>query len=102
MFSLYEERDEYISSKNLSVIDSEFNDILFIWWLIAFQSPLAEPWIIPIMQGYVQIEKCQLEFDEESPDSYKDPLHSPIDPTLQYTITLISRRSRYRAGKNIS
>lgn len=39
-------------------------------------------WIVPIIQGFIQIEDCKLSLEE----------------TKEYRLILISRRSRYRAG----
>jgi hypothetical protein len=73
--------------------------------LINSKDALADPWIVPIIQGYVQIEMCSLEYDME--DAMSDnsnrrspspaPPSTPKDP-IEYKISLISRRSRYRAG----
>ncbi|KAL1137682.1 hypothetical protein AAG570_009378 [Ranatra chinensis] len=56
---------------------------------IFFQNPLAKAWVLPIIQGFVQIEHFQLELDPASPQNGKKE---------SFTISLISRRSRYRAG----
>jgi hypothetical protein len=29
--------------------------------VFSFQCPLADPWIVPIIQGFVQIEHCKVE-----------------------------------------
>lgn len=51
------------------------------------QTDKANCWILPIIQGYVQIEKCIVEvgFDEQ-----------PQQET--FNLAIISRRSRFRAG----
>nr|CAD7394690.1 unnamed protein product [Timema cristinae] len=56
--------------------------------IIMMNTPLADPWIIPIIQGFVQIEKCKVEVGYETAE--------PSNET--FTLILISRRSRFRAG----
>lgn len=59
---------------------------------------------MPIVQGYVQIENCQVNLND--PDDVWESLGtrspSPVPPAAQelieYKISLISRRSRHRAG----
>ncbi|XP_014219978.1 phosphatidylinositide phosphatase SAC2 [Copidosoma floridanum] len=55
--------------------------------IINLNTQEANCWILPIIQGYVQIEKCQVEvgFDGQ-------PLHEI------FNLAIISRRSRFRAG----
>jgi hypothetical protein len=50
------------------------------------QDPNARPWLIPVIQGFVQIERCRL------------PAADPLEPEIQFDLALISRRSRHRAG----
>ncbi|XP_071541737.1 phosphatidylinositide phosphatase SAC2 isoform X2 [Panulirus ornatus] len=50
-------------------------------------------WIVPVIQGFVQIESVPLDASVTSPDDSLDK-----QKRNQYTLTLISRRSRYRAG----
>ncbi|XP_070539882.1 phosphatidylinositide phosphatase SAC2-like isoform X2 [Ptychodera flava] len=56
----------------------------------------ADHWIVPIIQGYVQIEQCKLDFTEDktTPEEELPFFKEPLD----FTLTLISRRSRHRAG----
>lgn len=62
---------------------------------------LYSHWIIPVIQGYVQIENCVLDFTQSSsstldlsPD-YGNSRH--LEP-LEYQLGIISRRSIHRAG----
>ncbi|XP_077992245.1 phosphatidylinositide phosphatase SAC2-like [Glandiceps talaboti] len=78
------------------------NDIFF-WNKFMMQDILdskdtqqADHWILPIIQGYVQIEPCRLDFTEDKTTPEEElPLFK--DP-VEFTLTIISRRSRYRAG----
>ncbi|XP_077870090.1 phosphatidylinositide phosphatase SAC2-like [Saccoglossus kowalevskii] len=54
---------------------------------------LSDHWRVPVIQGFVQIEKCQLDFSED--EEADDPM---LQEPLQFTLSLISRRSRHRAG----
>ncbi|XP_022917953.1 phosphatidylinositide phosphatase SAC2 isoform X2 [Onthophagus taurus] len=60
--------------------------------LIELNNPLADPWILPIIQGYIQIEHCKVEVDND----YRGVKTSPKYEI--FTLSIISRRSRYRAG----
>lgn len=81
-------------------------------------SAYSHSWVLPIIQGFVQIEKCYFDLNEtspvgsatkqfstEGPDNV--PLHKPNSQTNlsamlngrdYYLMTIISRRSRFRAG----
>ncbi|XP_044737483.1 phosphatidylinositide phosphatase SAC2 [Chrysoperla carnea] len=61
--------------------------------LISFNNSLADPWILPIIQGFVQIEHCKVEVGF---DNLGNEIYEPRYET--FTLSLISRRSRYRAG----
>lgn len=85
-------------------------------------SSFSHLWVLPIIQGFVQIEKCFFDLNESSPvgcdpkdfpqqsnGSTNSPAITPIstNSTLlgsvlegrdYYLMTLISRRSRFRAG----
>ncbi|XP_062592434.1 phosphatidylinositide phosphatase SAC2-like, partial [Saccostrea cucullata] len=58
-------------------------------------------WIVPVIQGYVQMENCVLDFTPSSTSSldlspdYGNSKH--LDP-LEYQLGIISRRSIHRAG----
>lgn len=70
----------------------------------------SHTWVLPIIQGFVQIEKCYFDSTDLSPigSSQKDqvPASSGVPGTAgaileerdYYVMTLISRRSHYRAG----
>ena len=65
---------------------------------------LCSHWAVPIIQGFVQIETCTLDFDT-SPDKSPSELSPEFgqkntsDP-WSFTMALISRRSIHRAGKS--
>ncbi|XP_042239894.1 phosphatidylinositide phosphatase SAC2-like, partial [Homarus americanus] len=61
--------------------------------LIDQEIPNLDIWIVPVIQGYVQTEAVPLDATVSSPDDSMDKQKRD-----QYTLTLISRRSRYRAG----
>ena len=73
--------------------------------LSVVQDPLADPWIVPIIQGYVQIERCISIYDDDLDTVEPDigvangngmvPLNKK---EIAYKLCLISRRSRHRAG----
>eukprot|EP00795_Rhopilema_esculentum_P012362 gene12362-3018_t len=87
--------------------------------LIDSKEPLAKHWILPIIQGYFEVERCSIDImdglpfpalnKEEDPDSssgdeedgYIEVKDFKTGENLlenEYDILLISRRSRYRAG----
>lgn len=51
------------------------------------QTDKANLWILPIIQGYVQIEKCKVEVGIDEQPHYET-----------FNLAIISRRSRFRAG----
>ncbi|XP_044754264.1 phosphatidylinositide phosphatase SAC2 isoform X2 [Coccinella septempunctata] len=56
-------------------------------------SSLYDPWILPIIQGYIQIEKCRVNTELY----YQSNI--PCDKSYEiFTLSIISRRSRFRAG----
>ncbi|XP_073970168.1 phosphatidylinositide phosphatase spermathreecae isoform X3 [Rhodnius prolixus] len=57
--------------------------------IIDLNNELAKAWILPIIQGYVQIEHCIIDVD---PSTFGNTR------TEKVTLGIISRRSRYRAG----
>ncbi|XP_033361914.1 phosphatidylinositide phosphatase SAC2 isoform X2 [Bombus vosnesenskii] len=93
------------SLQRLCVTDSQWNeeqqnkplwqrvDDRFFWNkhmlqdIINLKTDKANSWILPVIQGYVQIEKCKVEvgIDEQ-------PHHET------FNLAIISRRSRFRAG----
>ncbi|XP_059497151.1 phosphatidylinositide phosphatase SAC2-like [Stegostoma tigrinum] len=70
--------------------------------LLEEKNALAKQWIIPIIQGFVQMEEMQLcmsELDEDdSSSSLSLDLELLSDPEPRFLLLLISRRSRYRGG----
>ncbi|KAG8189742.1 hypothetical protein JTE90_012918 [Oedothorax gibbosus] len=73
--------------------------------LINLNDPLCDPWITPIIQGFVQIEQCWIDIvdDAESLSAdgsrfFQPPVLLPESSAKNYTMILISRRSRHRAG----
>ncbi|KAJ9598474.1 hypothetical protein L9F63_010843, partial [Diploptera punctata] len=61
--------------------------------IMALDNPLADPWIVPIIQGYVQIEHCKVEI------GFDPAINEALEPRYEmFTLSLISRRSRFRAG----
>nr|CAH7731652.1 unnamed protein product [Callosobruchus chinensis] len=59
--------------------------------IIELENPLCDPWILPIIQGYIQIENCKVEMGREMIDT--DQKSYEI-----FTLCILSRRSRFRAG----
>ncbi|XP_063992816.1 phosphatidylinositide phosphatase SAC2 isoform X2 [Diachasmimorpha longicaudata] len=55
--------------------------------LISLNSDAANHWILPIIQGYIQIEKCKVEVGYDNQPQYET-----------FNLAIISRRSRFRAG----
>ncbi|CAG9818977.1 unnamed protein product [Phaedon cochleariae] len=87
------EKDGSIDPKALwkTVDDRFFWNKHMLNTMIETGNPLFDPWIMPIIQGYVQIEDCKVEMDRNMIDS----------EAKQYEIfklCIISRRSRFRAG----
>ena len=68
--------------------------------LIELGDQRLDAWITPFIQGYVEIRECALDFQEA--ESYYDETNPETATSAKlpdfYTIALISRRSRYRAG----
>lgn len=67
-------------------------------------TPDVDFWIIPIIQGFVQIEELVVNYTESSDDEKSSPETPPQDSTCvddihpRFLVALISRRSRHRAG----
>lgn len=70
-----------------------------------FQTPDVDFWIIPIIQGFVQIEELVVNYNESSDDEKSSPETPPQESTCvddihpRFLVALISRRSRHRAGE---
>ncbi|KAJ8920227.1 hypothetical protein NQ315_011888 [Exocentrus adspersus] len=60
--------------------------------IIDTENPLCDPWILPIIQGYIQIEDCKVEVGRELGSSASDASYEI------FTLCILSRRSRFRAG----
>ena len=67
--------------------------------LIECNSDEASLWILPVIQGFVQIENCFIEICTNTEEAYssKDSNSNKMNP-VNYSMALISRRSRFRAG----
>lgn len=52
---------------------------------------MYDPWIIPVIQGYIQIEDCKVEVG-------RDLIEKPEMNYEIFTLSILSRRSRFRAG----
>ncbi|CAH2323273.1 phosphatidylinositide phosphatase SAC2 isoform X1 [Pelobates cultripes] len=72
--------------------------------LIKLEDPLRSFWILPIIQGFVQIEELVVNYNESSDDEKSSPETPLQEPTCvddvhpRFLVALISRRSRHRAG----
>ncbi|KAK9882655.1 hypothetical protein WA026_022521 [Henosepilachna vigintioctopunctata] len=60
---------------------------------IQIESSLFDPWILPIIQGYIQIEKCKVNIGQY----YQSGVLSDKCHEI-FTLCILSRRSRFRAG----
>ncbi|XP_023564752.1 phosphatidylinositide phosphatase SAC2 isoform X3 [Octodon degus] len=67
-------------------------------------TPDVDFWIIPLIQGFVQIEELVVNYNESSDDEKSSPETPPQESTCvddihpRFLVALISRRSRHRAG----
>ncbi|XP_014800826.1 PREDICTED: phosphatidylinositide phosphatase SAC2 [Calidris pugnax] len=72
--------------------------------LITIDNAEVDFWIIPIIQGFVQIEELVVNYNESSDDDKSSPETPPQESTCvddvhpTFLVALISRRSRHRAG----
>uniref|UniRef100_A0A8P4FWL9 Inositol polyphosphate-5-phosphatase F n=1 Tax=Dicentrarchus labrax TaxID=13489 RepID=A0A8P4FWL9_DICLA len=72
--------------------------------LIDLQVPEVDFWVIPIIQGFVQVEELVVNYNETSDEERSSPETPPQEVTCvddihpRFTVALISRRSRHRAG----
>uniref|UniRef100_A0A8C1ZAA5 Inositol polyphosphate-5-phosphatase F n=1 Tax=Cyprinus carpio TaxID=7962 RepID=A0A8C1ZAA5_CYPCA len=72
--------------------------------LIDLQVPQVDFWVIPIIQGFVQVEELVVNYNESSDEERSSPETPLQEPTCvddihpRFTVALISRRSRHRAG----
>lgn len=68
------------------------------------QVPEVDFWVTPIIQGFVQVQELVVNYNE-SPEEEKSSPDTPLqehtcvdDIHPRFTVALISRRSRHRAG----
>ncbi|KAM4729608.1 phosphatidylinositide phosphatase SAC2 isoform 1-T1 [Anableps anableps] len=72
--------------------------------LIELQVPEVDFWVIPIIQGFVQVEELVVNYNETSDEERSSPETPPKEIVCvddihpRFTVALISRRSRHRAG----
>ncbi|XP_068114429.1 phosphatidylinositide phosphatase SAC2 [Hyperolius riggenbachi] len=72
--------------------------------LIDLQEENGGFWILPIIQGFVQIEELVVNYNDSSDDEKSSPETPPQEPVCvddvypRFLVALISRRSRHRAG----
>lgn len=77
--------------------------VVNIFWML--QVPEVDFWVIPIIQGFVQVEELVVNYNETSDDERSSPETPPQEVTCvddihpRFTVALISRRSRHRAGR---
>ncbi|CAH0554343.1 unnamed protein product [Brassicogethes aeneus] len=88
------EKENLIDPKALwkTVDDRFFWNKYMLKDLVELNNPLCDPWILPVIQGYIQIEDCKVDFGPDVPTP---------DPDKNYdvfTLCILSRRSRFRAG----
>uniref|UniRef100_A0A672GVC2 Inositol polyphosphate-5-phosphatase F n=1 Tax=Salarias fasciatus TaxID=181472 RepID=A0A672GVC2_SALFA len=68
------------------------------------QVPDVDFWVTPIIQGFVQVEELVVNYNETSDEERSSPETPPKEITCvddihpRFTVALISRRSRHRAG----
>ncbi|CAB3378681.1 Hypothetical predicted protein [Cloeon dipterum] len=61
--------------------------------VISHDTEMANFWILPIIQGFVQVETCKVDLGRF------DRTREAMEPVFEtFVLTLISRRSRFRAG----
>ncbi|KAG8549172.1 hypothetical protein GDO81_022377 [Engystomops pustulosus] len=71
---------------------------------VTLQNAHGGHWILPIIQGFVQIEELIVNYNESSDDDKSSPETPPQEATCvddvypRFLVALISRRSRHRAG----
>ncbi|XP_030628521.1 phosphatidylinositide phosphatase SAC2 isoform X1 [Chanos chanos] len=86
------------------VDDRFFWNKYMIQEVLDLQVPQVDFWVIPIIQGFVQVEELVVNYNESSDEERSSP-ESPLqertcvdDIHPRFTVALISRRSRHRAG----
>uniref|UniRef100_A0A8C9RLZ9 Inositol polyphosphate-5-phosphatase F n=1 Tax=Scleropages formosus TaxID=113540 RepID=A0A8C9RLZ9_SCLFO len=80
-------------------------DDRFFWNKHMIQEvPQVDFWVIPIVQGFVQVEELIVNYNEASDEERSSPDTPPHEVTCvddihpRFTVALISRRSRHRPG----
>ncbi|XP_034040055.1 phosphatidylinositide phosphatase SAC2 isoform X2 [Thalassophryne amazonica] len=104
--SVQRQGDSYKSSLSLwkQVDDRFFWNKHMIQDLTALQVRDVDFWVIPIIQGFVQVEELVVNYNDTSDDERSSPETPPQEITCvddihpRFTVALISRRSRHRAG----
>ena len=90
-----------------------FSQLSFIY----IKEPLCKHWIVPIIQGHFEVERCTVDIldgflpepqraDDDEMSSDEEDGFTPVKDFVtgeglkenEYDIVLISRRSKYRAG----
>ncbi|XP_059803799.1 phosphatidylinositide phosphatase SAC2 [Hypanus sabinus] len=71
--------------------------------LIQLNDPKVDFWIVPIIQGFVQIEELVVNYNESSDDEKSSPETPSQEQCVddihpRFLVAIISRRSRHRAG----
>ncbi|XP_030753570.1 phosphatidylinositide phosphatase SAC2 isoform X2 [Sitophilus oryzae] len=90
----YLEKNNLIDSKYLwkTVDDKFFWNKHMLSCLINSENSLCDPWILPIIQGFIQIRDCRVDVGHFSNEDDKEKLYEI------FTLCILSRRSRFRAG----
>lgn len=97
-----------LSHKSLFTLDTWWvqSASLSTWktfWML--QVPEVDFWVIPVIQGFVQVEELVVNYNETSDEERSSPETPPQEVTCvddihpRFTVALISRRSRHRAGR---
>ncbi|XP_020843885.1 phosphatidylinositide phosphatase SAC2 isoform X2 [Phascolarctos cinereus] len=102
------QRQSVCENKNLplwqNVDERFFWNRYMIKDLIEIGTSEVDFWIIPVIQGFVQIEELVVNYNESSDEEKSSPDTPPqesscVDDTYpRFLVALISRRSRHRAG----
>ncbi|XP_029188502.2 phosphatidylinositide phosphatase SAC2-like [Acropora millepora] len=74
-----------------------FWNVFMVQELLSAEDPVANRWVIPIIQGYCKIAHCVNTFEEDDGDEDEDKKVVPFPPE-EFDLVLVSRRSLNRAG----
>ncbi|KAL2083635.1 hypothetical protein ACEWY4_021408 [Coilia grayii] len=72
--------------------------------LLNLEVPQVDFWVVPVIQGFVQVEELVVNYNESADEEKSSPDTPLQEPTCvdnihpRFTVALISRRSRHRAG----